>query len=96
VRPATIGSVRRRAELGTSFKSATNDVETIDASLDIIFHYVGHNDGATKEWLAEVVPVYDDFSEPSETIAACGRAAGMKPPPPAPPGVAPTGEAKGP
>jgi hypothetical protein len=84
VRPATCGFVRRRAELGHKLKAAKDDVEAADTVAEILMHYLGHNDGVTPAWLLDVVPWYQDFSEPFETLMRCAEAAGQKPERPTP------------
>jgi hypothetical protein len=62
--------------------AAKDDATMVHATAEILFAYLGHNEGITVAWLLEHAPV-----RPSQLILECMKAAGQE--------VAAAGEASG-
>jgi hypothetical protein len=80
VKQATVGFWLRTTEFGR--KAASGELQgpaVIAASVGLILEAVGHNDGATREWLENNLP-FPPTAEYGEVLEACGLVDRKAPP----------------
>lgn len=74
VRPATLGFLRHKlVPARKRLVAAEGEESGIDAVANILFVYLGHNEGVTLEWIFDHAP-----ADPSALLRDCLTASGQK------------------
>ena len=73
VKQATLGFLKKKLIPARKALVEASEEDTPDRMVDLVFCYVGHNDGVTREWLLDVLP-----ADPTEIVRAVISASGQK------------------
>lgn len=74
VRPATLGFLRHKlVPARKALSAAQTDEAIVDAMANLVFVYVGHNDGITLEWIFDHAP-----ANTADLLRECLVASGQK------------------
>lgn len=76
VKPTTLGFIKRKLlPAQRALDEAKGDIEGGERLIELLHLYVGHNEGASIEWLEDVIPISDYARLAKECPVAAGQQA---------------------